>query len=286
MIRIERLPSLLSPSALMMAEHMPNTFYLTRLISDSIPREKQSIAAAVGSVFDYYIKELLIKEKFKHKLKMLPEIKKGIERKEEEVFRAGLVAFNTYEKIVKIDEFTDVELHITKEIEGVPVTGKLDAQVNYQNENIPFDWKVTGYTSQSHISPLPLYYRLWEGIRPRPCHKDYTESIDFEKISENWATQLCTYGWLLGKTKYKDFPAKIDTLIFTNKVIRCIAQYKGIITKQFQEKVAQRYQNIWQELKDGSYLKRLVSTKSLNLIWIASKNEDWFKQDPFGGILS
>ena len=73
-------------------------------------------------------------------------------------------------------------------------------------------------------------------------------------------------------------------LFFKDKFIRCITQYKGLITKQFQKSVIQRYQNIWQELKDGSYVKRLVSTKSMDLLWIASKNETWFKNDPFGGI--
>ena len=283
MLHIERRPSFLSPSALLMAENMPNTFYLTRLVADPIPRQPQALSAAVGSAFDYFIKVLLINEKFPNKKELLPDLRNGIETNLEEAFRAGQTAFNAYTNIFNIDDFTDTELHLSKVIEGIPLTGKIDALSDYGGGIIiPFDWKVMGYTATVTTSPPPLYYRLWEGIRPRPCHKDYIDGISFESIDTNWATQLCTYGWLIGIPIYKEFPARIDALIFKNRTIRCIAQYCGWITKSFQYSVMQRYRNIWTEVNDSSYLKRLVSTKSIDLVWIAAKNEIWYKEDPFG----
>jgi len=137
-----------------------------------------------------------------------------------------------------------------------------------------------GYTSKTTTSPPPLYYRLWEGIRPRPAHKKYRDGISFEQINDKWAVQGCTYGWLMDFPIGKEFPFRVDVIIFKNKLIRCIAQYCGWITKDFQFRLLQRYRNIWKEINDGTFLNRLASTTDENLIWIASLDEAWFKDNP------
>lgn len=284
MLKIERKPSFLSPSSLMMAENMPNTFYLTRLVADSIQREPQGLSAAVGSAFDYYIKMKLIKDKFQHKENLLPEIKDSVETHTTEAFIAGKIAYDAYIKnCLNSHNFTNVELRFNGSFGGVPITGKGDAAVEYAGYDIPFDWKLLGYTSETTTSPLPLYFRLWEGIRPRPAHKNYQDGQSFEDINDKWALQGCVYGWLMDlkpKVGFKEFPFYVDAIIFKNKRIRCIAQYSGWITKSFQERVLIRFQNIWKEINDGSYLKRLVSSKDDNLVWMASTNEVWFKENP------
>ena len=281
MVKIERLPSYLSPSALMAADKMPNTFFLSRLIADPLVKEPQSLAAAVGSAFDYYIKMKLIEEKFKHKKVLLPEIKKGIETNIEESFRAGKRAFKSYiESAYNEKEFTNVELHISGLLEGgVPLFGKLDAtcyDLRGDNNTIPFDWKVTGYTAESSISPPPGYFRLWEGIRPKPKHILYDPEMPFETINESWATQLCTYGWLMDKPFGIPFHARVDILVWKNGGIRCITQYRGVLTESFQNIVSYRYKRLWNLLNTGEFINLLASKTDEDLIWIAAKQETWY----------
>lgn len=277
MLKIERLPSYLSPSALSTAEKMPNTFYLSRLISDPLKREAQGLAAAVGSAFDYYIKMKLIAKKFQHKTDKLPEIKTGIETYIDEAFRAGKRAFRSYVDTAYCEEiYADVELWLNGLLEGVPLFGKLDATVFDEGKVIPFDWKVTGYTSNTATSPAAGYYRLWEGVFPKAKHDLYESDIPFEIINEGWATQLCTYGWLMDKPYGTPFHAKVDVLVWKNGSIRCIAQYKGLITENWQKLVLYRYKRMWDLLNSGEFIKLLDSTKDENLVWIASKSERWY----------
>jgi len=286
MVKIERLPSYLSPSALMMAEKMPNTFFLTRLINDPIERDEQNLAAAVGSAFDYYIKMLLIEKKFPHKEKYLEELKKGIETNVTEAHTAGKKAFQIYANIYNPNEFNNVELQLHGSLDvgnknnAIPIFGKLDATVidikRDPNKVLPFDWKVTGYTSKEGTSPCPGYYRLWEGIRPKAMHTNYYEDIPIETINENWATQLCTYGWLMDYKIGTPFYVRVDQLIWKNNTIRCIAQYRALVTPSFQDQVYYRYKRIWNLINSGEFIKLLASDDDENLIWISAQKENWW----------
>lgn len=285
MIRIEKLPSYLSPSALMHSETMPHTFYLTRLIADQVEREPQEMAAAVGSSFDYYIKMKLIEDRFPFKDKYLPELKNSVEivglANKDEAYGAGKRAYNAYVRCgaYNPDEFHNVELHLDGLVEGVPLLGKLDSTVldlkGDKIKVIPHDWKVQGYTSKSNTSPNKGYYRIWDGVTPKPAHKLYEPEIPFEVIDPKWALQLCTYGWLMGYKVGEPFYARLDALLWGATNIRVIAQYRGLITPGFQKIVMDKYKRLWKELNDGSFLNRLEATEE-DLVWIASKQERWF----------
>ena len=282
-MRIERLPSYLSPSSLMQAENMPNTFYLTRLIADRMEREPQGLAAAVGSAFDYYIKMLLFEKKFGHKELKLLELKKGIETNIEEAFRAGKSAFRTYkESAFNLEEYYDVELSLQKDIEGVPLLGKLDASCKDIRSNdaykkvIPFDWKTTGYTSKSTTSPPKGYYRKWMGTMPKPSHKLFEPEIPFELINKKWSVQMCTYGWLMGYEVGEPFYGRIDVLIWNKGVVNQVTQYRGLITPEYQRLLIERYKKVWNDLTTSNFLDRLGSKTDEDLVWIASRDESWF----------
>ena len=285
MIKVERLPSYLSPSALMNYESMINTFYLTRLISEPMEREPQGMAAASGSAFDCLVKLKMIEDKFSHKKKHIPELKNSVEipgdANKEEAFRAGETALKAYTNCgaFNINEFHDIELQLNGSLEGVPIFGKLDSSVydlrGDKIKIIPHDWKVQGYTSKSNVSPKKGYYRLWEGIRPKPAHNLYHPEIPFELIDPKWATQVCTYGWLLGYKVGEPFYARIDALLWGSTKIRVIAQYRGLISKEFQLDLIHRYKELWRKINDGSILNELASDIE-DLVWIASKQERWF----------
>jgi len=291
MLEINKLPSYLSPSSLMQALTQPNTFYLTRLIDPPYPREEQGLAAAVGSAFDYYIKIKMIEERFKEKKIFLDELRNGIESNTVEAHQAGKKCLSNYiQGAYNPLEFADIEIHKQVKIEGIPIYGKLDA-TSYDLRSvsdplnsfeeikklpiIPFDWKVSGYTSKSGVSPKKYYYRLWETFKPKQSHKDFQENIPFEMIDEKWATQLCTYGWIIGKPLLEPFASRIDMLCWRKGTIRT-AQYRGIITKEFQENVLNNYIQVWKEIMNGSFVQRLDSTRDINLVYVGSTNETWF----------
>lgn len=283
MLEIERLPSYLSPSALMQSKNQPNTFYMTRLINNRMEREPQSLAASVGSAFDYYVKLDLI-NKFPHKAHFMQELKNGIEDNNVEAHQAGKLAFERYDMgAFKRDEICDIEVHTNKTVNGVPLFGKLDA--TYFDDDFtwdkgcPLDWKVSGYTSKKGVSPYPRYHRIWEDFKPKGAHKLYEKDIPFHLIDETWATQLCTYGWLLGIPLGKPFPARIEMLCWgrgsQNAKMRT-AKYRGIITEEFQLGLIAQYESLWNSLLDGSFVLRLESSEEEEFVWQAAINETWF----------
>ena len=293
MLDFEKLPSYLSPSSLMTAEDMPNTFYLNRLINDKMDKDPQGIAAAVGSAFDYFIKAKLVETKFPYKADILPLLKEGIETNKAEALRMGSKAYSAYvESAYEEDEYENIELRLTKEVEGVPLTGYLDATskiittedyneifqstMTYNDIVIPMDWKTTGYSSKSPVSPPPGYFKMFEGLMRRPSHDDFHPDMPFETINPKWATQLCTYGWLMDYPVGTPFHARLDTLVWKNNAIRCIARYYGLISERFQEHVMMRYKRLWKSLMDGSFKLLLKSQDDENIIWLASKLETWY----------
>jgi len=280
LLEIERYPSFLSPSALLMAETSPNKFYINRLSALNIEKEPQTLAAAIGSAFDYYIKEKIITDKLQHKILILSELKKSIEVKEAN--NIGKEIFNKYLENVPFDinEYQDVEIckHIGLNLMEffniksiVPIYMKIDAIKN----NKIHDWKVSGWTSIMGTSPKPGYYCIWDNGRPKSCHENYYENIELQEIDVNWATQLCTYGWYLGLMG-KKFLVTIDLLCFNNRNELRVAKYQAWITPEFQKSVATRYALLWQSILTEKFLDRIVSHNDINLVFIASQNETWW----------
>lgn len=292
-----KLPSYLSPSALIQYEKQPCTFFLERMIDDPQEREPQSMTAAVGSAFDYFIKIEIARN-----LGQLEELRdtlwKGIFKDEDkkiyqgksvndilwclnvephnraEAAPVGKLLVEIYKQNdFDINKFNEVEIHKSYMLKcnglTVPIIGKGDAKY----ESYPFDWKVKGYGSAA--SPTPGYYSLWQDGINKGSHKKYQDDIPFDLISDRYATQLATYGWQSGfcNEGFVDFPAYIDELVIRGSNIR-VAKYRGIITKSFQEKLAQRYANAWLELRNGSYVASLPQDRKL--IEISAESETWY----------
>ena len=287
MIQIERYPSFLSASSLNLAEKSPNKFYLKRLSNTIFPKDEQTLAASIGSAFDYLVKDKIIKSKLPTKISMLADMFKSVENNHEEAWQVGGKIYTEYEKFVlDIYEFEDVEVVTGFTVDLKPVFGldykiplyiKIDGikRVTYFNEPIIHDWKVSGYTSEAGISPKPGYFRVWENGRLKPCHDNYSKEISIEDIDLTWGTQLCTYG--LWKHGYgKKFPVSIDMICFNNKNDMRVAQYQAWVPVKFQQNVIYKYAMLWKSLLDGSFVDRLISKTDLNMIFIKAMSEDWW----------
>jgi hypothetical protein len=277
MLKIEKMPSYLSPSAISKAMKEPNTFYLTRLIEDKLPREPQGLPAAVGSAFDYFVKIYIAEQKFPDKIEFCKGLETGIESNVTEALNAGKRLLKVYSAVCNLEEIVDVEVHGSKSIEyrgkSIPFFGKLDATSFYREKVIPFDWKVSGYSSPQ--SPKQGFYRQWKGGLPKGAHAKYREDLPFEEIDPDWAFQLCIYGWLLGYPVGTPFYARIDQLTIRNADIT-LSQFRGVITEQFQTIAWDRAWMVWEAITSGRFIKMLASSRDVNLVYMASLDESWF----------
>lgn len=277
MLEISKLPSYLSPSALNQAEKMPNFFYLTRLFNPPMERDPQPEPAAIGTMFDILIKQQLIADRFPTKVKLMSDIKSSLEIDTPEIRKKGKDIFNEYMQLAyEPEEYFDVELQHFKKIEGLSLFGKLDASVLDVSTDmeIPFDWKVSGSTSKSGVSPKKGYYQVIKGMKIKPSHKDYSSEIEMGQIDEMWATQGCTYGWLLGIPIGTEFHTRFDQIACRPKSM-AIAKYRGLITEKFQEQTYNRYEKLWKEINDGTFIDRLASPIDIGLVILESLNESW-----------
>lgn len=279
----------LSPSSLKAIEGMPNRFYMERLAVPPLKRDPQSIAMAVGSAFDAILK-VYIAEKGAFVETLRQRLIKGIyneadrvayancplnklilelcvePQNRKEAYEAGQYLFTKYmSNGYSSLKFLDIEIHrnFNLAVNGgvVPIFGKADALVadpEDEDYKSPLDWKVSGYGSESGKSPLPGYKWRWDsGLRTGP-HEKYVSDLPMEAISDEWALQLCTYGWMSGIPVGRRFRGIID-MFCIRKTKLCVARYIGMIGEEYQERIAQRYSNAWRSLQDGSFMDRVAS---------------------------
>jgi hypothetical protein len=279
---------------------MPNTYVLEKMMDDPKKRDPQTMQMAVGSSFDYFVKKYIAEKKgidLKDKLLkgMFSEEdrekykddtgeqilwKQNVEpQNRKEAAPAGLYLFTQYLEAGLLKDpafFRDVEIrrNFTLLNYNVPLFGILDAEYYVKHDDaIPFDWKISGYGSDSGASPKKFYVNSWSEGKELGPHKEYVKDVPFHHIDEGWATQGCTYGWMMGKPVGIPFEFMIDMFAIRPKSVK-VARYLGVITKEFQESVALRYFKAWEEVKTGSIFKRVGCTR----LWmeILAANERWY----------
>lgn len=302
--KLEKLPYYLSPSSLWAIENTPCKFYLERLLESPDEREPQGKPAAVGSAFDYFIKIHLAKKM--NKLEDLRNtLMKGLYSDEQkllyqgrsvqdmlwqmnvepelraEAAGAGKLLFDEYNKAMSLlssglscweDRYSDIEIHREYNLRwkgmSIPLFGKGDACTK---SLAPLDWKVKGYGSDA--SPTKGYYNIWKDGAWKGPHKDYCKDITMDFIDKNYASQLCTYGWMLGILPGTTFSAEIEQIIIRGSSVK-IALYRGVITRQFQFELAERYAQAWTSLRNGKFLERVPC--DIDMLRILANREGWF----------
>ena len=291
----DKKPTYLSPSSLMNFYTQPWTFYLNKMRSDKLyPREPQGFAAGVGTAFDIKAKEYLLATGQVNSTIGIGEIKKSLDEYHfKKCMDEGEKIMNLYKtsRAIKKHDWRLVELHKRVPIEGVPILGQLDAVVWDKDfgGNVPLDFKVSGANSKTGVSPKKGYFRIFDGKEWKPQHKIYHPDIAVEEIDKKWGIQFCTYGWLLGIPVGKPFPVYFDHPVYNGKdKILKIAQYKAMVTEEFQSEVLEMYQTAWREINDGSFLERLNDEMPVNnsmfrseedlldVVLINALNENWF----------
>jgi len=281
---IEKNIPYISPSSFQNMMNQPNKFYLQRLVNNPLPREPQGLAAANGSAFDYWIKKKLLDEMnrpYKEE-ELMQSIELKDDKAKERALNVGKIFYTYYCLFIKKlnipwSWFADVELDRTFTFHEIPLRGKLDCIYcsKYYKKMVPMDWKLTG--SESHSSPTPKYQRLVSEDEDK-VHKDYYPEIPFNEIDETWATQLCIYGWELGRSNviWEEFDSQIHEMTITEKGKIRLAIFHGILTIPFQQRIYNNLKLFWENLQNGNFINILASQFSKNMIYCAAIKENWF----------
>lgn len=257
-----------------------------------IPRDPQSQAAGAGSAFDTFVKihiagdfrdkiiKGLFNEESKEEFRKTTDFKKTLfdltveEQNRKLSWPAGQILCKKYvnSNIFKSTQFSDIE--ITRKIfldQEVPVFCKIDARVN----DSPFDWKVKGFYSATGASPAKGYIKIEDlntGEVKGP-HKTYHPCIKMSEIDSNWAMQLATYGWALGRSHFSPFKAHIHALIIRPSSLR-LASYTAWIDVDLQAKLWFAYKKAWRDIYDGTFVNSLAQDRFV--VESLVRNEKWY----------
>jgi hypothetical protein len=277
----------LSPTSLHLWESNREDFYVKYLSGLERQDEKQSLAMAVGSSFDAYVKSALCKHIFGscppgYSLDELLREQVDAEILDD-AMAAGKHVFSRYvdcgaynellDWICRSDETPRFEFKLTGEIEGISLMGKPDCWFTHKGIHVVLDWKVNGYCSNSATSPKKLYSHCrdtWGEDEGKPTrggagpHKMYVPmdyhglqigSHYLDDTDAGWADQLCIYSWMLGVpvgaeevvTCIDQIAAKPGDL---SPLLR-VAQHRCRISKFWQHSLLGRLQDCWRTIQSG-----------------------------------
>lgn len=298
-----RKPEYLSPSSLACFKLDQREYYLRYIAPVKLPKYPQTEAMAVGSAFDAYIKNHLHTSLFgdndpKFKLDSIFEAQ--VESQHRDTCKVvGKYLFDKYiesgalaDMMIDLNKAVDeprFELEIkgtisgyregvTKKEMGVPILGKPDIRfINSEGGHVVWDWKVNGWYSKSNTSPLAGYIMDRQQVGDsdwyrKGAHKDcffkdvHGMSINcnyLELYNKDWASQLATYGWLMGEPVGKEIIIGVDqiacngakriTVDSKSVPMLRIASHRSRVSEKFQFNIMAEYQNLWSILTDEPF---------------------------------
>jgi hypothetical protein len=292
-----RRPKYLSPTNISKFYSDIEEWYLSYLAEHRPPRYPQTQPMAIGAAFDAYWKSYMVEKLFGFTNMPEFELTAIFENQVEPHNRDwaiihGKHAFESYKLsgalaslMFELEhashpprfEFTIEDKIYDKDIGGIPILGKPDLYFITKGSNhIVYDAKVNGYCSKSNTSPKAGYIMCkdgWSHEKHSRTHNKHHKDCQLmmvsemminiacylEDIDESWATQLATYGWLLGEPVGSNFVTGIEQLVSKPNgefpLIR-IASHRLRIGKTFQELTLSKYAKVWKLLSlDDKELK-------------------------------
>lgn len=293
-----KIPKFLSPTSLHLWETDREGFFVKYMAVGEHEQKAQTLAMAVGSSFDAYVKSALTH----HLFGKCPEGYSLDELLEAQVDAAVMdqaraagdhvyrryVACGAYSELLdwicRSDEQPKFEFTLTGEIGGVPMVGKPDAWFTAKGIQVVLDWKVNGYCSNSPTSPKKLYAfcrDTWHSEEGKPTrggngpHKEY-KPMDFggltigshwlDDVDKRWADQLSTYSWMLGSpVGNEDIVTCLDQIVAKpaepQPLLR-VAQHRCRISSFWQGHLLKRYQDCWNTMHSGHIFTDLTREES------------------------
>lgn len=254
---ILKIPEYLSPSSMGEWNTCQMKFYLKRMASNLYIPNLQSYPAAVGSVFDAYVKCALARE-IGHDL---GEPSKIIEKNVDASLRdraveEGSRLFSQYKthgcfKRLLARGIMFIELDKTAFIEddtgsSVPIRGLPDM---FEKDGRPVEVKVSGAGSKSGQSPCQGYMSCYHNGVNKGAHSKFGEPL--ELLNEDWAKQLVTYNWIYaGLLPWRNVDVAIEQVAIRGTTV-AFATIRTFVGIPFQERVYADYKKAWQAVQEG-----------------------------------
>jgi hypothetical protein len=276
-----RKPSYLSPSAFVLWKQNREEYIKKYIIEPAPPRFAQTVPMALGSSFDAFCKNELVRCVYggaavalgtDYHLETL--FKKQVDEEHQAwAWEAGGKLFLTYKDLGSFDELLaeinmatvkpQFEVPLQAEINGVPLKGYPDCFYRLPSTLVILDWKCNGYSGTRKMSPCKNY------IRERPngrSHKNVSVITEhgielqnehcFSLTDEKWASQMVIYGWMLGEPIGSQFPVQIEQMLMEPDNTRSVT-YRGYVSKEFQTKLITELGEAWDVIKSGHFYPEL-----------------------------
>ena len=321
-------PRSLSYSSMTLWEKNPEEFYLRYLAEHAAPRLPQEPPMAVGSSFDARVKSALHADLFGAGSDPRFAFEAVFESQVEPQCRdfaltAGQVVFDAYKLSGSYDELLGLlkqsvepprfEFKVDGIVAGVPFTGKPDCRfiLDFGLGRIDCieDWKVRGYCSKYATSPSKGYMLCRDGFqsdKPSKSHgTQHTNYLAFnhrgltinagymEYCNDEYADQLCLYGWLLGeKPGDEDMVGMIEEIVAkpgTPAPTLRVANHRSRIKADHQQKLQDRVARCWNAITTGDIFpdlnheenesrREVLEDMAVSLGKSAGPYDDWFNE--------
>lgn len=281
-----RTPKYLSPSALFKFEGDRATFFEKYLSSVRVKSPPQENFMAMGSALDAFVKSdihthvhgeqatkgsqfefqtLFESQVEPHARDEVLERSRDLWKQYNESGSYGLLLAD----ILSSPYAPEMEFTAQGEIDGIPLLGKPDLRyITKEHAHVIADWKVNGSMSKIGASPVQGYKICLDygsNTHGKP-HKKYVpffhKGIEInqaymEEFSEDWATQLAIYSWLLGEPiGGEDFIIRMEQIacrpVKSQPLPRAkFATHMSRISKEYQESVLARVKLCWETIQSG-----------------------------------
>jgi hypothetical protein len=284
-----RKPTYLSHSSLALWAKDREEFYIRHLAETRAPRLAQEVYMSVGGSFDAYAKSALHERLFGTGSDPQFEFRTIFENQVDPHNRdfaldAGKYIFDCYVLTGAFDELLAMlqrskepprfEFEVRGEIKGVPIVGKPDCRFIHEcGVHVILDWKVKGFCSKYGASPSKNYRLCRDGYGPpfkpsrthNKAHDDYA-SYDhhgfeintsyLEAGNDEYADQLCLYGWLLGEQiGDEEVVCCIDEIVSKympeGRPLLRVAQHRARVSNAHQTTVLNRMTDCWDAITSG-----------------------------------
>lgn len=292
-----RKPRHFSPTSFSLWENDREQYYTQYLAESRTVREPQTMPMAIGSAFDFIVKERLYQSLPAGKISSIPsEMKAGISSQVEEhnLPEAAEHGERVMDAYVKCGAFAALCAEIVRDarfefgLTGVFASGTLIdnrradgdmrlclngrpdghyvTRARHDSKDVPVvhDWKVNGWLSATK-SPDPGYICVHKhdgsvGEQHKDAFVSFYEGIKVNKATnagESWRAQLAIYGWLLGVPVGDTILGSIDQVIGPQDKPR-VAKQRFIISKEFQLDLYKRLEEAW-EIVNSDWIFRDLS---------------------------